>query len=269
MRLFVDGPLELGVLSEDERAGIEARCAGNGRSVQEVLEQASSLLSGLSRCASMVVAPRSEQPLKHIEFVALGPGRALVVLVTQNGTVENRLIELPLGLSPSALVEAANYLAARLVGRTFEEAKEAIEAELASQRAQLDVLTQRVVEAGLATWAGGPGSSLIVRGQARLLEDVTALADLENIRRLFESLERGESCAPARPRRRRRGRADLHRRRQSAVRQYRLLGDRGALRGEREKIVGAIGVVGPTRMNYARIIPLVDYTAKVVGRLVG
>jgi heat-inducible transcriptional repressor len=270
LRLFVDGLLEVGALSDDERAGIEARCAGNGRSVQEVLEQASTLLSGLSRCASMVVAPRSEQPLKHIEFVALGPGRALVVLVTQNGTVENRLIELPLGMPPSALIEAANYLAARLIGRTFDEAREEIEAELAGQRAQLDALTRRVVEAGLATWGGGPGSSLIVRGQARLLEDVTALADLENIRRLFESLERGESFMRL---------LDLAGAGQGVQifigADNPLFANTGCsvivspLRGEREKIVGAIAVVGPTRMNYARIIPLVDYTAKVVGRLVG
>ena len=145
LRLFVDGLLEFGALNEDDRGNIESRCAATGRSVQEVMEQAGTLLSGLSRCASVVVAPKTDQSLKHIEFVPLGPGRALVVLVASNGTVENRVIELPLGLPVSALIEAGNYLNARLAGRTFEEARLAIELELGERRAELDALTQRVV----------------------------------------------------------------------------------------------------------------------------
>src|SRR6476659_7134866 len=123
LRLFVNGLLEVGNISEQERESIEARCAAAGRSMNEALEQATTLLSGLSRCASLVMAPKTEQPLKHIEFVNLGPGRALVVTVTQSGHVENRLIDVPLGLPASALVEATNYLNARLVGRTIEEAR--------------------------------------------------------------------------------------------------------------------------------------------------
>ena len=138
------------------------------------------------------MAPKTEQPLKHIEFVNLGPGRALVVTVTQSGHVENRVIDTPLGMPPSALVEATNYLNARLMGRTFEDARRLILEDLKLQRAELNDLTARVIESGLATWAGEPGSALIVRGQARLLEDITAIADLERVRILFDALERGE-----------------------------------------------------------------------------
>jgi heat-inducible transcriptional repressor len=270
LRLFVDGLLELGSLTQAERDTIDSRCAALGRSLQDVLGEASSLLSGLSRCAGVVVAPRVEQPLKHIEFVNLGPGRALVVIVTDNGTVENRIIETPLGLPPSALVEASNYLSARLVGRTIEEARRLIDEELQAQRAQLDALTQRIVEAGLATWSGDSGSALIVRGQARLLEDVTALEDLENVRRMFQVLERGESFMRL---------LELAGGAEGVKifigAENPLFGHAGCsvivapFRNSSERIVGAIGVVGPTRINYARIVPMVDYTARVVGRLVG
>ena len=230
LKLFVNGLLEVGNLSEEERESIEARCAAVGRSVTEALEQATTLLSGLSRCAGLVMAPKTEQPLKHIEFVNLGPGRALVVTVTQSGHVENRVIDTPIGMPPSALVEATNYLNARLIGRTFEDARRLILEDLKLKRAELNDLTARVIESGMATWAGEPGSALIVRGQARLLEDITAIEDLERVRILFDALERGEGfmrlleLANVRL-----GRADLHWRRQSAVRQHRLLDGGGAV----------------------------------------
>src|SRR3954471_19182612 len=194
LRLFVHGLLELGNLAENERNNIEALCAARGKSLAQALEEATSALSGLSHCAGVVVVPKQERPLKHIEFVNLGPGRALVVLVTEDGLVENRVIEVPLGLPPSALVSASNYLNARLIGRTIEEAHVDIEDELNSHRAQLDELTSRIVSTGLASWAGGDSeSALIVRGQANLLEDVTALTDLERLRSLFEMLETKET----------------------------------------------------------------------------
>src|SRR5574339_819931 len=149
LRLFVDGLMEVGGLTADERQAIEGQCATKGRSLPEMLEQASMMLSGLSRCAGLVMAPKSERPLKHIEFVHLAPGRALVVLVTEGGMVENRLIDVPMGLPLSTLVEATNYLSARLVGRTIGMARESILIELQSQRVELDNLTRKVVEAGL------------------------------------------------------------------------------------------------------------------------
>ena len=230
LRLFVNGLLEVGNISEEERESIEARCAAAGRSMNEALEQATSLLSGLSRCASVVMAPKTEQPLKHIEFVNLGPGRALVVTVTQSGQVENRIIDTPLGMPASALVEATNYLNARLIGRTFDDARRLILEDLKLKRAELNDLTARVIESGLATWAGEPGSALIVRGQARLLEDITAIADLERVRHAVRCAgARRELRPPARARQRRGRRADLHRRRQPAVRQHRLLDGGGAV----------------------------------------
>ena len=271
LKLFVNGLLELGGLSEEERRSIDGRLVGTGKSLAQALEEASAALSGLSRCTGLVVAPKTERPLKHMEFVPLGPGRALVVMVTEDGLVENRLIEVAIGTPPSTLVAAGNYLNARLVGHTLEEAKAAIALDIETKRAQLDELTQRLVEAGLASWAGSEGSgALIVRGQANLLEDVTALADLERLRTLFEMLETKEAML----------RLLDATREGEGVQIYigadnPLFGVAGCsmivapYANSREQIVGAIGVIGPTRINYARIIPLVDYTAKVIGRLLG
>jgi heat-inducible transcriptional repressor len=270
LRLFVHGLLEVGRLAEDERRSIESLCATRGKSLSQALEEATSALSGLSHCAGIVVVPKQERPLKHLEFVHLGPGRALVVLVTEDGLVENRVIELPLGLPPAALVSAGNYLNARLIGRTLEEARAEIEEEIASNRTQLDELTSKLVAAGLASWAGGEGSALIVRGQANLLEDVTALTDLERLRTLFEMLETRETMLRL---------LDASKQGEGVQifigAESHLFGITGCsvviapYHNSREQIVGAIGVIGPTRLNYARIIPMVDYTAKVIGRLIG
>ncbi|MGH7074564.1 MAG: heat-inducible transcriptional repressor HrcA [Stellaceae bacterium] len=271
LKLFVNGLLEIGGLSEEERGAIDSRCAAAGRSFAEVLEQVSTTLSGLSRCAGLVLAPRMERPLKHVEFVPLSPGRALVVLVTEDGLVENRLIEVPIGTPPSTLVQAGNYLSSRLVGRTVAEAREAIAEEVKTNRAELDELTGRLVTAGLASWGGGgAGTALIVRGQAKLLEDVTAIADLERLRALFDALETREAMVR------------LLDAASDAEGVQIFIGADNPLFGvtgctvivapyvdRHEQVVGAIGVIGPTRINYARIIPLVDYTARVIGRILG
>jgi heat-inducible transcriptional repressor len=275
LKLFVDGLLEIGNLTRAERQSIEGECKASGASVEGMLERATQALSGLTHMAGLVVAPKTQAPLKHIEFVALNPGRALVVLVTENGVVENRIIDVPLGVMPSALVEATNYLSARLVGRTLEDALVAIQVELAQHKADLDHLTQKVVEEGVAVWAGGggrsvSGGSLIIKGQSQLLNDLTAQADLEHIRALFEALETKETLA------------GLIERADSAEGVQIFIGSEnnlfglsgcsmvvGPYRDSQERIVGAIGVIGPTRMNYARIIPMVDYTSKLVSRLIG
>jgi heat-inducible transcriptional repressor len=270
LRLFVHGLLEVGRLAEDERRNIESLCVTRGKSLSQALEEATSALSGLSHCAGVVVVPKFDRPLKHLEFVHLGPGRALVVLVTEDGIVENRVIEVPLGLPPASLISAGNYLNARLIGRTIEEAKFEIEEEIASNKAQLDELSSKLVAAGLASWAGGESNALIVRGQANLLEDVTALADLERLRTLFEMLETRETMLRL---------LDASRHAEGVQifigAESDLFGVTGCsvviapYQNSREQIVGAIGVIGPTRLNYARIIPMVDYTAKVIGRLIG
>jgi heat-inducible transcriptional repressor len=271
LRFFVDGLLEIGGLGEDERRSLESLCVARGKSLPQALEEATTALSGLSHCAGIVVVPNQDRPLKHLEFVHLGPGRALVVLVTEDGLVENRVIAVPHGLPPSALISASNYLNSRLIGRTLEEARAEIEQEIASNKIQLDALTSKLVAAGLASWAGGDeGSALIVRGQANLLEDVTALADLERLRTLFEMLETRETMLRL---------LDASKHGEGVQifigAENRLFGVAGCsmviapYQNSREQIVGAIGVIGPTRINYARIIPMVDYTAKMIGRLIG
>ncbi len=269
LRLFVHGLMEVGNVAEGEQKDIDALAAAAGRSVPQVMEEATSLISGLSHCAGLVIAPKTESPLKHIEFVALTPGRALVVMVMENGVVENRIVDVPHGTMASTLVEATNYLTSRLVGRTLEEARLVVQQELEQHRAQLDALASRVVEAGLATWGDDEGGSLIIRGQANLLGDVTAIEDLERIRKLFETLETKE------------GMLRLIDRTQIADGVQIFIGAENELfahagssmvlapfHNSPSKLVGAIGVIGPTRMNYARIVPLVDYTAKVVGRMI-
>ncbi|MEO0036394.1 MAG: Heat-inducible transcription repressor HrcA [Pseudomonadota bacterium] len=271
MRMFVNGLLEVGRISEEERTHIDLQCRASGRSVEQALSEALSTLSGLSRCAGLVVAPRIQRSLKHVEFVWLGPRRALVVLVTEDGMVENRILDLPDGVDRSTLTEAGNYLSARLAGRSLDGVRDEIIADLDQQRSTLNALTRRVVEAGLATWTGGDSDkALIVRGQSHLLDDVTAVEDLERIRALFTALETSEQFLRL---------VELARDADGVQifigAENELFGVTGCAmivapyRDSRERIVGAIGVIGPQRSNYARIIPMVDYTAKVVGRIIG
>jgi heat-inducible transcriptional repressor len=274
LRLFVSGLLQVGGLDTQERNAIEAQCQAVGRSSEDVLSQASGALAGLAQCASLVLAPKLEAPLKHIEFVNLKPGRALVVMVDESGTVENRLLEVPADLPPSALVEAGNYLSARLSGRTLGEAQSEILDEIESRRAQVDELTAKLVTSGLATWssdlANKRDGALIIKGQANLLNNVTAIEDLEQVRRLFAALEAREQMIRLLDLV---GKADgvqIFIGAQNEL--FRMAGYSmvvAPMLNAREQIIGAIGIVGPTRMNYARIIPMVDYTAKLVSRVLG
>ena len=269
LRLFVDGILEVGNLTESERKAIDVQCAGTSSTLEGLLEDATSALSGLARCASLVLAPKTRSPLRHIEFVNLSPGRVLVVLVTESGIVENRVIQPPRSLPSSALVEATNFLSARLVGRTLGEAYDEIVAELDQHRTQLDELTTRVIESGLATWAGeGQLGSLIVRGQAHLLEDVNAAFDLEQIRSLFSALETKEEMLKLLSLTDTAEGVQIFIGAESNL--FNLAGCSmivGPYHNAEETIIGAIGVIGPTRMNYAHIIPMVDYTSKLISHL--
>ena len=273
LRLFIDGLLEVGDISVEERSQIESRIAGSGRrrAVQDLLGEAGEMLSGLSRCAGVVLVDKQSKRLKHVEFVNLGPGRALAVLVGDDGDVENRIITLPEGLPLSLLQEASNYLNARIVGLTLAEARTRIETEIEERRARLDELTASIVTEGLATWSG-PGNdrqSLIVCGRSHLLEDVRAMEDLERVRLLFEDLDTKTDLIQLL------GLAE----RAEGVRIF--IGSENKLfslsgsalivspfEDTEQKIVGVLGVIGPTSLNYARIIPMVDYTAKLLGRLV-
>jgi len=272
LRFFVDALMQVGDLTETDRRSIEAQVAGAGtnKSVETVLTEASQMLSGLTRSAGVVLTAKHNVRLKHIEFVRLEPERALAVLVAEDGQVENRVLNVPAGLPPSALTEAANFLNAHLRGKTLNELRSEIENALVKGQAELDQLTQKVISTGLASWSGGESDErqLIVRGHSNLLDDLHALEDLERVRSLFDALET------------KRGVIDLLGRAERADGVRIFIGSENKLfslsgsstivapyRDGEGRIVGVIGVIGPTRLNYARIIPMVDYTARVVSRL--
>ena len=270
LRLFVDGLMEVGDVSEEDRRAIEARLAGRGRSFDDALNEASAILSGLAGGAGIVVTPVRDAGVKHVEFVALSADQALTVMVFEDGTVENRLMALTAGVTPSALQEASNFLNARLRGKTLAEAGSDIRAELDRARLELNETAARLVEDGMAGWSGGEGSdrALIVRGRANLLGDGQALDDLERVRMLFDDLEQKEQLI---------GLLDGVREAQGVrifigaeTRLFSLSGSAviaAPYMTGRQKVLGAIGVIGPARLNYARVIPLVDYTARVLSQV--
>jgi len=274
LRFFVDALMQLGDLTESDRRAIEAQvaAAGQQKSVEAVLTEASGLLSGLSRAAGIVLTSKANPRLKHIEFVRLEPERALVILVGEDGQVENRVLNVPVGLPTSALTEASNFLSARVRGHTIDEVRAEIQRTLIESEAHIDQLTRKIVSDGLASWSGGDSDErkLIVRGQAHLLDDLKAVADLERVRLLFDDLETRREVIDLL------GRAELA----EGVRIF--IGSENQLfslsgsstivapyHDASGHIVGVLGVIGPTRLNYARIVPMVDYTAKVVSKLLG
>jgi len=270
LRLFVDGLLEVGDLAAEERRDIEARLGSRGRNLEEALNEASAILSGLAGGAGVVVTPVRDAGVKHVEFVALGGDQALAIMVFEDGAVENRLMRLSAGVTPSALQEASNFLNARLRGRTLGEARAEVRGELERARRQLNETAARLVEDGLAAWGGGDASdrALIVRGRANLLGDAQALADLERVRMLFDDLEQKEQLISL---------LDNVREAQGVrifigaeTQLFSLSGSAVIaapyMTGD-QRVLGAIGVIGPARLNYARVIPLVDYTARVLGQV--
>jgi heat-inducible transcriptional repressor len=270
LRLFVDGLLEVGDVGEDERRTIEARLQAHGRNFEDALNEASSILSGLAGGAGVVVTPIRDAGVKHVEFVALGTERTLAVMVFADGTVENRLIRLPAGVTPAALSEASNFLNDRLRGRTLMEARTDLKADLERARRELDETAARLVEDGMAAWSGGEEEdrALIVRGRANLLEDAQQVEDLERVRSLFEDLEQKEQLISLLD-----GVRDGQGVRIFIGAETRLFSLSGSaviaapyMTGS-QRVLGAIGVIGPARLNYARIIPLVDYTAKILGQV--
>jgi heat-inducible transcriptional repressor len=273
LRFFVDALMEVGAVSPGERARIDAEIAASNRQrrFQDVLGEASTLLSGLSHYAGVVMSPKMNGRLKHIEFVNLAPGRALVILVGEDGGVENRIIDVPAGLPPSTFARASNYLSTRFQGKTIAEVRLFMKHEMDTLRRELDEISAGVVQTGIAMWSGeddADSKTLIVKGQANLLENTKALDDLEKIRKLFEDIENKRELVQLL------GLAEMA----EGVRIF--IGSENKLfsmsgsslivapyKNSEEKIVGVLGIIGPTRMNYARIIPMVDYTAKVVSRL--
>ncbi|MCK4861230.1 MAG: heat-inducible transcriptional repressor HrcA [Rhodobacteraceae bacterium] len=271
LRMFVDGLLEVGTVSGSERSEIERSLDSNEPDIGGMMDKVGSMLSGLTQGASLVLTPKTESPIKHLEFVALSPEKALVVLVTADGQVENRLFTPPIGLTPSAMREAANFLNAILEGHTVSQMQNVVAREIERHRQELDRLSQSLIKDGLAIWVDEQDGRdrLIVRGTSNLVEDDASGLDLERIRQLFDDLERKRDLAHL---------LDLTEE-GDGVRIFigsenKLFSLSGSslvvspyMNAER-KIIGAVGVIGPTRLNYGRIVPIVDYTAQLVGRLV-
>ena len=269
LRLFVDAMMQAAEPTADERAAIEARVGDGGGPIETALASATLALSGLSACAGIVMVPTREVRLKQFAFVPLAPTQALAVLVGDDGSVENRVIAVPRDMPPSALIEAGNYMTARLGGMTLTEAARMVATQIASERAALDAASQDLITRGLAIWAedGAQRPVLIVRGQANLIDDVAA-ADLERVRQLLDQIEGKEEIAQL-----------LDSAREGSATKV-FIGSENKLfalsgssviaapyHGRDGRVVGVVGVIGPTRLNYARVVPMVDFTAQTLSRL--
>ncbi len=272
LRLFVDSLLEVAPPDAEDRAMIDETLGSNSSDVGSLLDRVGAALSGVTRGASLVLTPKHEAAIKHLEFVSLSPDRALVVIVFADGQVENRLFTPPAGQTPSSMREAANFLNSIVEGRTLSKMKTVIRREIAKRRQEIDTLARELVESGLVLWEdeGGRNERLIVRGRANLLNADTKEEDLERIRNLFDDLERKRDIADF---------LDLT---ESGDGVRIFIGSENKLfslsgsslvvspyMNADRKIIGAIGVIGPTRLNYGRIVPIVDYTAQLVGRMIG
>ena len=272
LRLFVDGLLEVNDMNNEVQAEIESSVQGEETTLHDVLDRVGSILSGLTQGASLVLTPKIEAPIKHIEFVSLSRDRALVVLVTADGQVENRIFSPPLGFSPSAMTEASNFLNSILKGHTISEIKNVVMREIDQYKSELDSLTQQLIKSGAAIWIPDTVSGrdrLIVRGRANLLEDTDSIEDLDRIRTLFDDLEKKRDLE------------NLLELAQDGEGVKIFIGSENKLfslsgstlvispyMNSENKIVGAVGVIGPTRLNYGRIVPIVDYTAHLIGKTI-
>jgi heat-inducible transcriptional repressor len=268
LRLFVDGMMQAAQPTDDERKAIEARVTQGGP-IEDALAAATSTLSGLSQCAGIVLVPKREARLRQFSFVPLSANQALLILVGDEGSVENRVIDVPRGTAPSALIEAANFMTDRLGGLTLTEAVSAISREIAKERATLDKVAQTLIERGLIHWTTDATNRpvLIVRGAANLIDETTA-ADLDRVRQLLDEIE---------------GKEEISRLLDSAKdgaatkifigaenKMFALSGSSviaAPYHGRDGRVVGVVGVIGPTRLNYARVVPMVDFTAQTLSRL--
>lgn len=271
LRLFVDGLLEVGTVAVEDREKIDATLGGNEPDVATLLDRVGAALSGITRGASLVLAPKHEAPIRHIEFVSLAPDRALVVLVFGDGHVENRVFTPPPGQTASSMREAANFLNALAEGKTLSDLRKTVVRDITRRRQEIDILAHDLVESGLALWenAGEQSERLIVRGRSHLIDGSTESHDFERIRSLFDDLERKRDIAEF---------LELAETGEgvrifigSENKLFSLSGSSlvvSPYMNADRKIIGAVGVIGPTRLNYGRIVPIVDYTAQLVGRMV-
>ncbi|WP_282078515.1 heat-inducible transcriptional repressor HrcA [Epibacterium ulvae] len=270
LRMFVDSLLEVGDLDRQDQQKIDATMGQNAGDVGAMLDQVGAALSGVTQGASLVLTPKHEAEIRHIEFVSLAPDRALVVLVFSDGQVENRLFTPPPGQTPSSMREAANFLNALIEGRTLSEARRDVQSEIQKRRQEIDSLAGELIESGFAVWDNDDSEDarLIVRGRSNLLAENDAEADLERMRHLFDDLERKRDIA------------DFLQLTEEGEGVRIFIGSENKLfslsgsslvvspyMNSDRKIIGAVGVIGPTRLNYGRIVPIVDYTAQLVGKL--
>ena len=270
LRLFVDGMMQVAEPTREERKAIEARIAEPGP-IEQALEQTSAILSDISGAAGMVMVPQRDPRLAQVSLVALGQSRVLAVLVGEDGVIENRVMEVSEPVSSPVLEQASNYITARLAGRTLREASAVMRSELAANRSQLDEVSRDLVERGLAVWSEDAAQRpvLIVRGQANLLDE-TALNDLERVRQLLDDIENKHSIS------------DLLESTRDAEAARIFIGSENRLfalsgssviaspyRDREGRVVGVLGVIGPTRLNYARVVPMVDFTARSLGKIIG
>ncbi|MBK67211.1 MAG: heat-inducible transcriptional repressor HrcA [Rickettsiales bacterium] len=269
LRLFVDSLIEKTELSHDDKENIETALTSNDTVLNRKLEKITEVISGLSDCASIVVAPKVDKTLKQIEFVPIGDNRVLAVLVSNNNVVENRIFEVPADFSISSLQQAANYLNSLLGGNTLSQVKQKLARDIETRQTQLDELSNKIIEKGIAVWSQADGGHLIVKGQSKLLNDISAIEDLDHVRELFNVLETQKNLV------------NLLDYTHDADGVKILIGAENNLfnltgcsmivapyKSAENEIIGALGVIGPKRLNYSRIIPVVDYTSQILSQLI-
>lgn len=271
LRMFVDGLMEVADVAAPDRSEIENTLAHSDADITRTLDKAGDMLSVLTKGASVVLSPAAQEaPIKHLEFVSLSPDRVLVVLVLANGQVENRLMTPPPGMTPSAMREAANFLNSLLEGRTISEMRMVVLEEVAKRRHEIDTLSQQLIEAGAAQWIGNPsdGDRLIVRGRSNLLSEGVGEDEVDRIRQLFDDLEQKEGLVQLLDQTERGEGVRIFIGSENKL--FSLSGSTlvvSPYMNAERKIVGAVGVIGPTRLNYGRVVPIVDYTAQLVGKI--
>ena len=271
LRMFVDGILEVSEVDKKDRKKIDQIVSDETNQVENILDDISTTLSGVTQGASLVLTPKREAPIKHVEFLPLSANQALVVLVFADGHVENRLFKPPPGQTPSSMKEAANFLNAIMEGNTLSEAKKLIKNEIDYRRQELDTLARDLVQSGLALWEDTEErhERLIVKGRSNLLSESAQQEDLDRIKNLFDDLERKRDIADF---------LELTEKGEgvrifigSENKLFSLTGSSlvvSPYMNSDRKIIGAVGVIGPTRLNYGRIVPVVDYTAQLVGKMI-
>ena len=269
MRLFVDGLLEFGRLSKNEQENIKQQCVSKGASFQDVLEEASKLISGLSNHAGIVVAPKFQNKIKHIEFIRLNNSQVMSIIASINGQIENRIINEKGLYSDNTLKEISNYLNSKYTNKNIDEIKKNIKDDIKNSKGRLEVLSKNLVKKGILELEPNTENPYIfLHGQSSLLGDEIISKDLDQIRKLFDEIENKNTFV------------NILENTNAAKGVQIFIGSQNFLfkhsglsmvmapyKNKAQEIIGAIGVVGPTRLNYSRIVPLVDYTSKIIGKV--